>query len=158
MAGLVETSLDRPPGIVDATVAAIAGRHRADRDRHAWPPALHAHQARQVRAFTLLSGARACPERTAAPFCLAVGRKPARSGTACRSVIAARKEDRGQRAQGLAVLRGSLASVPPLQAARDLVFAAPPFNLAASPDAWSCCSGTSMVKLDSKKIRTDLEM
>jgi len=82
LAGLVETSLDRPPGIVDATVAAIAGRHRADRDRHAWPPALHAHQARQVRAFTLLSGARACPERTAAPFCLAVGRKPARSGTA----------------------------------------------------------------------------
>jgi hypothetical protein len=58
----------------------------------------------------------------------------------CRSVIAARKEDRGQRAQGPAVLRGSSGSVPPLQAARDLVFAAPPFNLAASPDAWSCCS------------------
>src|ERR1017187_7217818 len=86
MAGLVETSPDRPPGIVDATVAAIAGRHRADRDRHAWPPALHAHQARQVRAFTLLSGARACPERTAAPFCLAVGRKPVRSGAPERAL------------------------------------------------------------------------
>src|ERR1039457_5389410 len=56
LAGLVETSLDRPPGIVDATVAAIAGRHRADRDRHAWPPALHAHQARLLVPSPTLAG------------------------------------------------------------------------------------------------------
>ena len=153
----METSLDRPPGIVDATVAAIAGRHRADRDRHAWPPALHAHQTRQVRAFTLLSGARACPERTAAPFCLAVRRKPARSGTA--GVSSRRgKKTAGSALRDPAVLRGSLASVPPLQAARDLVSPRRPSILRRARMPGPAVRGTSMVKLDSKKIRTDLEM
>jgi len=133
----VETSPDLPPGIVDAAVAAIAGLTGIATLGHLrFTP----NRPRQVRAFTLLSGSRTCPEQTAAPFCSCRRQETGPIGALPECHRAARKEDRGQRAQGPAVLRGSLASAPPFQAARDLVFAAPPFNLAASPDAWSCCS------------------
>jgi hypothetical protein len=39
-----------------------------------------------------------------------------------------------------------------------LVFRTSPFDRAASPDAWPAVRGKPVVKSDSRKIRTDLEM
>ncbi|HEX2744531.1 MAG TPA: hypothetical protein VHN16_09035 [Streptosporangiaceae bacterium] len=70
MAGLAGTYLDLPPGVAGAAGAAIAGRLGLTGDRHAWPPALHGHQAPPRAGIHAPARSRACPELTATPFVL----------------------------------------------------------------------------------------